>query len=149
MIEVTMCDVTAEEAFNCIRDEAGAIRSLTSNPDTGDWVATVDTTLDAPWLEGAADTFVADRIIERAACRGFVAGHQGPVDPNRYSPENEAKRHQEWMGWFKGINRTPDETNSEVSRIGLTCKACGTTYSAEADETDGGVCRQCDEKGLA
>ena len=84
MIEVTMCDLTAEEAFDCIRAEAAAIRSITSNPDSGEWVAVVDTSRDAPksWIENwadKADAMVADRILERAAALGCVAGHQGPV----------------------------------------------------------------------
>lgn len=81
MIEVTMYDVNAEQAFDCIRQHAGAIRSLTSNPDTGEWVAVVDVKLFGSgvnhWLR--TNESIADHILSQVAALGYVAGHQGEL----------------------------------------------------------------------
>lgn len=81
MIEVTMYDVNAEQAFDCIRSHAGAIRSLTSNPDTGEWVAVVDVRLFGSgvnhWLR--TNESIANHILSQVAALGYVAGHQGEL----------------------------------------------------------------------
>lgn len=80
MIEVTMYDVSAEQAFDCIRSHAVAIVSLTSNPDTGEWVATVDSSRPQArfhWLR--TDEGIADSIMGAVTQLGYVAGHQGQV----------------------------------------------------------------------
>lgn len=126
VVRVSIAEASFAEVVSLIGPHHDLVSSITRGDD--EWTVT--------FRQCASIEFIVNGLLERAATEfGLVAGHRGLEDETPMEP---------WEAHDAVCN---GECLNTGSRFGLKCGHCGITYSAEADETDDGVCRKCDETG--